>query len=224
MHSWCGWAFTDMFILHLYWPDSSEKHHAFFQRKDLPAPHSRITKSLTVGKPKQTTRPVEGHSKIRPASLSIFEDPLDLDPFDDEYVTDCVVNSVDPNTSGVCFHQRYLPSKAFFGHFTWWCFVVFLSVCCAGCWVAVDCSDSRLWSVVNECGVCSVLSGFRCRVLSLGSGLIVMVSGSGTVMRGCGVVPGGEWVCVCELSSDGRRYCGVLKEQWRGACPLDGHE
>ncbi|XP_061103085.1 PHD and RING finger domain-containing protein 1-like isoform X2 [Conger conger] len=55
-------------------------------KKDPPAPHSRITKSLTTGKLKQSppTRPVGGHPKIRPASLSIFEDPMDLDPFDDE--------------------------------------------------------------------------------------------------------------------------------------------
>lgn len=69
-------------------------------KKD-PASYSCITKSSTTGKPKQThpARPLGGHSKIRPASLSIFGDPLDLDPYDDEYVADCAENSIGPNTS-----------------------------------------------------------------------------------------------------------------------------
>ncbi|KAJ8340122.1 hypothetical protein SKAU_G00347550 [Synaphobranchus kaupii] len=54
-------------------------------KKD-PAPHSRITKSSRTGKPKQSppARPLGYHPKIRPASLSVYGDSSDLDPFDDE--------------------------------------------------------------------------------------------------------------------------------------------
>ncbi|XP_035274387.1 PHD and RING finger domain-containing protein 1-like isoform X2 [Anguilla anguilla] len=54
-------------------------------KKD-PAHHSLITKGSTTGKPKQSpsTRPLGGHPKSRRASLSIYGDPLDLDPFDDD--------------------------------------------------------------------------------------------------------------------------------------------
>ncbi|XP_064194076.1 PHD and RING finger domain-containing protein 1-like [Anguilla rostrata] len=83
-------------------------------KKD-PAHHSGITKGSTTGKPKQSpsTRPLGGHPKSRRASLSIYGDSLDLDPFDDEYVTDCAVHSVGPLTSvsaltrGICRYKKF---------------------------------------------------------------------------------------------------------------------
>ncbi|KPP75093.1 PHD and RING finger domain-containing protein 1-like [Scleropages formosus] len=68
-------------------------------------PRSRLAKSLRIGTPLRTSsipsvyRPAEQslgsmRADIGAASLSIYGDPFDLDPFEDEYVVLCTVNWV----------------------------------------------------------------------------------------------------------------------------------